>query len=173
MLAHILHRVSIKTSQIMKLFVLQCGGYQNVPFTMKDLYNRINAGRMEEIANRDADDAIAYLFVKKDVDPEVYFNFTVTYDGRLGRLFWSDSRSREDYKYYGDVIVFYSTFTTNRYTHPVVVMCGINNHFCTSVFACSTVPDEKVKTYEWILNNFLEVMDGKQPLSVVTDGHLR
>ncbi|XP_071939500.1 protein FAR1-RELATED SEQUENCE 4-like [Coffea arabica] len=137
---------------------------------MKDLYNRINAGRMEEIANRDADDAIAYLFVKKDVDPEVYFNFTVTYDGRLGRLFWSDSRSREDYKYYGDVIVFYSTFTTNRYTHPVVVMCGINNHFCTSVFACSTVPDEKVKTYEWILNNFLEAMDSKQPLSIVLDG---
>ncbi|XP_071933623.1 protein FAR1-RELATED SEQUENCE 5-like [Coffea arabica] len=147
-----------------------CGGYQNIPFTMKDLYNRMNAGRMEEIADGDAEGAVAYLFVKKDADPEVYFNFIVTYDGRLGRLFWLDSHSREDYKYYGDVIVFDSTYKTNRYVHPLVVMCGINNHFCTSVFACSTVPDKEVETYEWILNNFLEAMDGKQPLSVVTDG---
>lgn len=29
----------INTSPIMKLFVLQSGGYENVPFIAKDLYN--------------------------------------------------------------------------------------------------------------------------------------
>ncbi|XP_071902772.1 protein FAR1-RELATED SEQUENCE 5-like [Coffea arabica] len=163
--AHTLCRVGMKTSQIMKL----CGGYQYVLFTMKDLYNRMNGGRMEEIADGDAKGVVAYLFTKKDADSEVYFNFTVTYNGRLGRLFWLDSRSKEDYKYYGDIVVFNSIYNTNRYPYPLVVIYGINNHFCMFIFACVTVPDEEVKTYEWILNNFLEVIDGKQPLSIVTN----
>ncbi|XP_071923050.1 protein FAR1-RELATED SEQUENCE 5-like [Coffea arabica] len=168
--AHVLRRVGMKTSQIMKLFVLQCGGYNNVPFTIKDLYNKMNSERMEEIADGDAEGAFAYLFGKKDVDPNLYFNFTVDSEGRLSRLFWSDSRSREDYRCFGDVLVFDSTYNTNKYLHPLVVMCGINNHFSTSIFACSTVREEDEGAYEWVLNTFLEAMDGKKPISVVTDG---
>lgn len=59
----------IKISQIMKMFVLQSGCYENVQCTSKDLYNKLDAARRKEIMAEDAESAIAYLSAKNDADP--------------------------------------------------------------------------------------------------------
>lgn len=55
--------IGIRTSQIMKLFVLQSGGYKNVRFTSKNLYNRMDATRRQEIINRDAN-VVLHFFLQ-------------------------------------------------------------------------------------------------------------
>ncbi|KAE8728033.1 hypothetical protein F3Y22_tig00004797pilonHSYRG00112 [Hibiscus syriacus] len=50
---------------------------------------------------------------------------------------------------------------------PIV---DVNHHHNTIVFATAIIADEKSQYFEWVLQNFLEAMMNKSPISVVTDG---
>lgn len=52
----------------------------------------------------------------------------------------------------------------------MVVLLGSNNHDRTCVFGFALLQNELAETYTWILETFLECMDGKQPDTVLTDG---
>ncbi|KAL4275867.1 hypothetical protein AHAS_Ahas20G0150100 [Arachis hypogaea] len=47
---------------------------------------------------------------------------------------------------------------------------GVNHHNQTIVFAACIVTDETDETYIWVLQQFLEAMNGRAPSSVITDG---
>ncbi|RYR66669.1 hypothetical protein Ahy_A03g012722 isoform C [Arachis hypogaea] len=85
-------------------------------------------------------------------------------------LFWCDGLYREDYKLFGDVVAFDATYNKNKYRCPFVVFTGVNHHNQTIVFAACIVTDETDETYIWVLQQFLEAMDGRVPSSVITDG---
>ncbi|KAK0578853.1 hypothetical protein LWI29_017273 [Acer saccharum] len=104
------------------------------------------------------------------MDPGIFFWYTIHEDGSMGNLFWSDAMSRCDYRYFGDVISFDSTYRTNAYKRPLVIFVGVNNHTKTTIFDFELLVDETVDTYTWILQTFLEAMHGKCPISVVTNG---
>ncbi|XP_056690283.1 protein FAR1-RELATED SEQUENCE 5-like [Spinacia oleracea] len=48
-------------------------------------------------------------------DPNFFFRIRLDKDVRVCNLFWRDSMMVEDYKIYGDVTVFDTTYRTNRY----------------------------------------------------------
>ncbi|XP_034680101.1 protein FAR1-RELATED SEQUENCE 5-like [Vitis riparia] len=75
-----------------------------------------------------------------------------------------------DYACFGDVLAFDTTYRTNAYKKPLVVLVGVNHHHQTVVFGCALLIDESVGTYEWVLETFLDAMMNKKPISVVTDG---
>ncbi|KAK2653058.1 hypothetical protein Ddye_012914 [Dipteronia dyeriana] len=83
-----------------------------------------------------------------------------------------DLQNRLDFlrRYFGDEMSFDSTYRTNSYNQPLVIFVGLNNHKKTVVFGFGLLVDEKVDTYTWILQTFLEAMHGKCPISVVSDG---
>ncbi|KAL3535291.1 hypothetical protein ACH5RR_003752 [Cinchona calisaya] len=68
--------VGVKTTQIMKHFVLTCGGYANVGFVTKDLYNKIDAEWRKLIALGDAKCVIGYLYGKKDSYQMLYYKYS-------------------------------------------------------------------------------------------------
>lgn len=162
--------VGIRPSKIMDYMVQQSGGYEHVGFIRKDLYNYVDAARRKEICNGDAEGALAYLCRMKDSDPMFFYKYDVDEEGSLSRLFWTDGKSILDYGKFGDVLVFDTTYRTNAYRKPFVILAGVNNHWQTTIFGCALLVDEKVETYLWVLATFLEVMKGKTPTSVVTDG---
>uniref|UniRef100_A0A2N9GAZ5 SWIM-type domain-containing protein n=1 Tax=Fagus sylvatica TaxID=28930 RepID=A0A2N9GAZ5_FAGSY len=131
-----LRSVGVKTSQIMDHLVHQSGGYENVGFTRKDLYNSIDMDRMSKISHGDAE----------------------------------DSQSRLDYAHFGDVLAFDTTYRTNAYKKPLVILVGVNHHMQTTIFGCALLVDETVKTYMWVLKTLIGAMNNKMPMSVVTDG---
>ena len=49
---------------------------------------------------------------------------------------------------------------------------GVNHHNQTIVFATGIVTRETEETYVWLLEQFLSAMNGKLPLSIITDGDL-
>ncbi|CAL5389113.1 unnamed protein product [Camellia sinensis] len=164
-----LHDVGVKTSQIMDLLVQQSGSFANVGFIHKDLHNYIQAERKVEMKDGDAECALAYLCAKADADPYFFYKYDKDQENRLDKLFWADSRSRLDYAAFGDVLVFDTTYKMNAYNKPFVIFTGVNNHFETTIFACSLLVDETIATYTWVLQKLLEAMDNKRPVSVLTD----
>ncbi|KAE8673615.1 hypothetical protein F3Y22_tig00111779pilonHSYRG00212 [Hibiscus syriacus] len=131
-----LKEVGVGTSQVMNYLTQQAGGYHNVGFTHKDLYNALQ----------------------------------IDESGALYNLIWSDSTLRSDYTCFGDVIAFDTTYKDNLYGRPIMPIVGVNHHHNTIVFATAIIADKTSQSFEWVLQNFLEAMMNKSPISVVTDG---
>lgn len=55
-----LRGIGIKTSKIIKLFVLQSGSYDKTRFTIKDLCHQVNKQKRKETLNGDIESGIAY-----------------------------------------------------------------------------------------------------------------
>ncbi|XP_058208192.1 protein FAR1-RELATED SEQUENCE 5-like [Rhododendron vialii] len=165
-----MHKVGIKTSHIMDFAAQQSGGYESVGYTQKDLYNHFTAQRNIEVADGDAEGALAYLCAKAENDPLFYFKYDVDEQNRLNNLFWRDVTCRTDYMCFGDVLIFDSTYRTNAYRKPLVLLVGVNSHFQTTIFGCALLTAETVETYTWVLERFLDSMDHKKPVSVMIDG---
>ncbi|WKA02132.1 hypothetical protein VitviT2T_020355 [Vitis vinifera] len=126
--------------------------------------------RRSEIKDGDAEAALAYLCGKAEMDSSFFYKFNIDEESRLVNLFWADSTARMDYACFGDVLAFDTTYRTNAYKKPLVVLVGVNHHHQTVVFRCALLIDESVGTYEWVLETFLDAMMNKKPISVVTDG---
>ncbi|XP_071905653.1 protein FAR-RED IMPAIRED RESPONSE 1-like [Coffea arabica] len=126
--------------------------------------------RRKDIFNGDAEGALGFLAAKKDADDMFFYKYHVDNEGRLTRLFWADSKSRADFSVFGDVLVFDTTYETNKYRKPLVVLAGVNNHLNSTIFGCALLLDERIETYEWVLSTFVEAMKGRKPVAVMTDG---
>ncbi|XP_062112909.1 protein FAR1-RELATED SEQUENCE 5-like [Humulus lupulus] len=85
---------------------------------------------------------------------------------------FSDFEGKEfvDYQLFGDCLAFDSTYKTNRYRKPIVILLGSNNHDKTCVFGAALLDNETSTTYDWVLETFLECMGGKMSSAVLTDG---
>ncbi|KAL6311958.1 hypothetical protein AAG906_007446 [Vitis piasezkii] len=136
----VLRKVCVKTTQIMDYMVKQSGGHEHVGFTQKDIYNHVDAMRRSEIKDGDAETTLAYLCGKAEMDSSFFYKFNIDEESRLANLFWADSTARMDYACFGDVLAFDTTYRTNAYKKPLVVL------------------------------TFLDAMMNKKPISVVTDG---
>ncbi|KAK0577467.1 hypothetical protein LWI29_033321 [Acer saccharum] len=165
-----LRSVGMKTSQVIDQLVDQAGSYAAVGHIGKDLQNRLDAIRRSASHNSDADSIISYMTAKSEMDQRFFFRYTILEDDSMGNLFLTDSVSRCDYRYFGDVISFNSTYRTNCYNRSLVIFVGVNTHTKTTIFGFELLVDETVETYTWILQTFLEAMHGKCPISVVTNG---
>ncbi|KAE8724054.1 hypothetical protein F3Y22_tig00010968pilonHSYRG00079 [Hibiscus syriacus] len=165
-----LKEVSVGTSQVMNYLTQQAGGYHNVVFTHKDLYNALQRGKAKEIVDGDVNVLIAYFDYKKYDDPGFFMTYSVDESGALHNLIWSDSTSRSDYTCFGDVIMFDTTYNDNLYGRPIMPIVGVNHHHYIIVFATAIIADETSQYFELVLQTFLEAMMNKLPISVVTDG---
>ncbi|XP_057439852.1 protein FAR1-RELATED SEQUENCE 5-like [Lotus japonicus] len=158
----------ITTPQAYGVFANQMGGYQNVPFGPRQMYNEKFKKKKVEVC--DARGVIAFLRNLKENDPDLMWKHTSNEEGRLDKLFWSDGCSRDNYLLFGDVLAFDATYKKNKYKRPLVIFSGVNHHNQTIIFAAALVSNEKEETYVWLLHNLLDAMRGKAPVSVITDG---
>lgn len=110
--------------------------------------------------------------LRVDTDPDYFCRYTLDGDNRLQNSYWSDPTSCRDYKAFGQAMAFDSTYKNNAYGKPLVIVCGVNHHYRTSVFGFALLLDEKTATFEWLLTIFLTAMGGETPKVVVTDGDL-
>ncbi|GAU28458.1 hypothetical protein TSUD_294620 [Trifolium subterraneum] len=139
---HSFRKSGIRTSQIFGSFAGQAGGFQNLTFSVQNMYNEVDKERRSK--GTDSRAALSYLRSLKNGDPTLFWKHTVDKEGRLEHLFWCDGRSQIDYKLFGDVLAFDATYKKKSIEG----------------------------TYVWLLETFLEAMQGKMPNSVITDGDL-
>ncbi|XP_028085063.1 protein FAR1-RELATED SEQUENCE 5-like [Camellia sinensis] len=70
----------------------------------------------------------------------------------------------------GDKAIFDSTYRTNAYKKPFVMLVGVTSHFRTTIFACVLLANETIDTYTWVLETFMDEIGNKALVSVLTDG---
>ncbi|XP_057723933.1 protein FAR1-RELATED SEQUENCE 5-like [Arachis stenosperma] len=148
-----LHAIGIRTCHILRYLAFQKGGYANLSFNQKDMYNLITQHRKEKVKGGNANDAISYL------------------GGKAGNDFYFFG-SRIDCECFGDVLTFDSTYNKNVYSKPLVIFSGSNHHGQTVIFGCDFLVNEDIGSYKWLLETFLEAMGNKHPMAVVTNKDL-
>ncbi|XP_056687950.1 protein FAR1-RELATED SEQUENCE 5-like [Spinacia oleracea] len=147
----------------------ETGGDDCVGHTMIDHLNYCYKLKMKQIDGKDSQTLVNKLYDIQSIDPEFFFRVRLNAEGKVECLFWRDSMMREDYKIYGDVLVFYTTFRTNKYNLICAPFVGINNHWKNTMFACAFIGDETTESFVWVFETFLKAMGGKHPISIFTD----
>jgi len=87
-------------------------------------------------------------------------------------VFWSDYLSRRSYAIFGDILSFDTTHNTNRYLMVFVPFNGLNYHKQLICFSVGLLRDEKVESFQWLINSFLIATGIHIPKTVITDQDL-
>ncbi|XP_056685511.1 protein FAR1-RELATED SEQUENCE 5-like [Spinacia oleracea] len=147
----------------------ETGGEDCVGHMMIDHLNYCYKLKMKQIDGKDSQTLVNKLYNLQPIDPEFFFRVRLNDEGKVECLFWRDSLMREDYKIYGDVLVFDTTFRTNKYNLICAPFLGINNHWKNTMFACAFIGDETTEYFVWVFETFLKAMGGKHPVSIFTN----
>ncbi|XP_004305996.1 PREDICTED: protein FAR-RED IMPAIRED RESPONSE 1-like [Fragaria vesca subsp. vesca] len=87
----------------------------------------------------------------------------------ITHIFWADAISRRSYKFYGDVVIFDTTYNTNAYSLIFAPLVGVNNHGQTIILACAFLSNETTGSFTWFFKEFLKAMPGDAPRMIITD----
>ncbi|XP_004298125.1 PREDICTED: protein FAR1-RELATED SEQUENCE 5-like [Fragaria vesca subsp. vesca] len=119
--------VKIPTHQQISLLEVQLGGIENIGCTTKDIYN-YDRDKREELKGHDGDILYAHFLLQQEKNP--FFTFKIVEDSekRIKHCFWADATSRRAYSLFGDVVIFDTTYNTNKYRLIFAPLLGINHH---------------------------------------------
>ncbi|CAN6334678.1 unnamed protein product [Urochloa humidicola] len=144
------------------------GSMEHVPFTknsLRSICQRITKDQMDD----DVQKTLAVFREIRKKDPGFQFTVLPDADNRIKNLMWINGRARDQYKYFGDVITFDTTYCTNIYKMPFGLFVGVNNHFQSTIFGGVFMKDETIPSFEWVFKEFVSLMGGKVPTTVFTD----
>ncbi|XP_056685504.1 protein FAR1-RELATED SEQUENCE 5-like [Spinacia oleracea] len=148
---------------------IEAGGEENLGHSKKDHLNYCTRLKMKQIEGGDAQAVTDIMYLELEGDPNFFVRFRLDEKGKLRSLFWRDSMMMEDYGIFGDIVVFDTTYRTNRYNLICAPIVGINNHWNNYMFGCAFIGDEKIESFVWLLQTFKKSMGGKSPISIFTD----
>ncbi|KAM0928042.1 hypothetical protein ACQ4PT_002234 [Festuca glaucescens] len=168
MLSQLLQEIRVKPTKIMQVFRRMAGTSGNVNFGKRKLDN-LKQGERKNKKNLDIQYTMKYIERLQLTKPGFCCKMDVDSEGSVRSLFWTDARSRLDYKLYGEIICFDTTYSTNKYNMPFAPIIGINGHGRTIVYGCALLKDQTADTFEWLFESFMEVMEGKKPTLILTD----
>uniref|UniRef100_A0A8I7BID7 Protein FAR1-RELATED SEQUENCE n=2 Tax=Hordeum vulgare subsp. vulgare TaxID=112509 RepID=A0A8I7BID7_HORVV len=144
------------------------GSMENVPFNKRSL-NYLCKRMNQETAEDDIRKTVELLSELKKKDPMFANNVLVDSDNKIQALMWTNGRSRYQYSTFGDAITFDTTYRTNQYDMPFGLFVGVNHHFQSIILGGVLMRNEKEKTFDWVFKEFVSLMGGKAPLTILTD----
>ncbi|XP_058216661.1 protein FAR1-RELATED SEQUENCE 5-like [Rhododendron vialii] len=146
----------------------KCGAKLAVVRKARDLYND-KRDRKNVVHGHDAN--ILYEHFEMEQQKNLGFRFTFERDDkdRMTHCFWADATSRKSYQYFGDVVVFDTTYYTNKYFLIFAPILGVNHHRQTTLLGCAFLSDEKTDSFMWLFNEWLKAMPGGPPKMIITD----
>ncbi|KAI3932617.1 hypothetical protein MKW98_012588 [Papaver atlanticum] len=146
-----------------------CGGHENMTCSQKDCRNLIDKLRSSRLGEGDAIAILKYFNKMGSQNSGFYSRVDIDDDGHLRNLFWDDGRCREEYKEFGEVISFDSTYLVNQYNMPFAPFVGVNHHGDSILFGCGLVAHEDTESFVWLFRQWLDCMSGCAPPAIVTD----
>ncbi|XP_058211550.1 protein FAR1-RELATED SEQUENCE 5-like [Rhododendron vialii] len=138
---------NVSTSQQMSILELQAGSLENVGCLRRDIYNSQRDTR-KYLDGHDANMLKEHFETEKEKN--LGFTYTIEEDNehRMTHCFWADATSRKSYQYFGDVVVFDTTYNTNKYSLIFSPLLGVNHHGQTTLFGYAFLSNEKSESFE-------------------------
>ncbi|XP_075659867.1 protein FAR-RED IMPAIRED RESPONSE 1-like [Castanea sativa] len=131
------HESGLRLKQSYELLSKQVGGYDNLDFTKQDHKNYLRTKRQRDMEHRETASLGRYISRQFKKNSSYYFATQLDCEELITNIFWVDARMIIDYSHFGDVIMFDTTYSTNRDARPLEVFLGLNHHRETVVFgAC-------------------------------------
>jgi len=147
----------------------EAGSEEVVGHTKRDHLNYVTQYRTRMVDGKDMQSVLDLLQQRADEDPSFFYRLKFGESNNIVSYFWRDSMMLEDYKAYGDVVIFDTTYRTNKYGLICAPFVGINCHWKTTMFACAFITNEKEESFEWLLETFKRSMCQMEPKTIFTD----
>lgn len=149
----------------------EVGGVDKRGVMLKDMHNYVSTGKLKFIEAGDAQSLLNHLQSKQAQDSMFYYSVQLDHESRLTNVFWRDGKSVVDYNCYGDVVIFDTTYRSNKYNLICAPFVGVNHHWQNVMFGCALLFDESEVSFAWLFKAFLESMGSQQPKTIFTAHH--
>nr|XP_019706634.1 protein FAR1-RELATED SEQUENCE 5 isoform X2 [Elaeis guineensis] len=161
--------VAEKPARALEFPVEESRDAETVGFLLKDQSSYLHTNRMRELDKGDAQVLLEFLKAKQLEDPSFFYAIQLDDREQVTNFFWADARSILDYSYFGDVVLFDTTYQTNKSEIPFAPFIGINHHKQIVVFGAALLLDETTESFVWLFKTFMVAMSGRQPKTIFTD----
>ncbi|XP_024632818.1 protein FAR-RED IMPAIRED RESPONSE 1-like [Medicago truncatula] len=146
----------------------QHGGYENISCLEKDIRNHLDKSRRLALESGEATTMLECFMLMQEENPRFFYAIDLDDEDRVRNVFWMDAKGRDDYKEFGDVISFGTTYITNKYKTSFAPFIGVNNHFQSRLLGCALLIDETSNNFTWLMKTRLRAMGGKPPTAIIT-----
>ncbi|RYR75824.1 hypothetical protein Ahy_A01g000406 [Arachis hypogaea] len=146
----------------------EVGGPSNLDFSEKDVRNCISSRLQSTYVNVDVKEMLNYFMRMKELNLNFFYAVNVNDDYKFTSAVWVDARCRASYEYYGDVVSFDTTYSTNRHGLSFAVFIGVNHHGKSTLLGCALLDSEKIPSFEWVFTQWLQCM-GIAPQGIITN----
>ncbi|XP_038708537.1 protein FAR1-RELATED SEQUENCE 2-like [Tripterygium wilfordii] len=122
------------------------GGLENIGCIENDFYNA-HRDKIKMYVGHDAQ--MLYEYFQAEKDKNLKFSFTIKMDieNIITHCFRTDVECKKSYEAFRDVVVFDTTYNTNRYGMIFGLFLGVNHHYQTTLFACAFLRDETTESF--------------------------
>ncbi|XP_073108653.1 protein FAR1-RELATED SEQUENCE 5 isoform X2 [Elaeis guineensis] len=158
-----------KPAQALEFLVEEACDAETVGFLLKDQSTYLHTNRMRELEKGDAQVLLEFLKAKQLEDPSFFYAIQLDDREQVTNFFWADARSILDFSYFGDVVLFDTTYRTNKGEIPFAPFIGINHHKQIVVFGSALLLDETTESFVWLFKTFMVAMSRRQPKTIFTD----
>ncbi|KNA22826.1 hypothetical protein SOVF_030350 [Spinacia oleracea] len=128
----------------------------------------MNTGRQRSMSGG-CQHVLGYLKRMHFENPNFYYAIRGDHDRSTSNIFWIDAASRINYNYFGDTIVFDTSYCSSDYKVPFATFTGLNHHGQPVRFGCAVMLDESEAAYIWLFQTWLHAVSGKSPVSITTE----
>lgn len=114
--------------------------------------------------------SLVNYFEKRTLE-DLAFRFSLQLDdeGLITNIFWADGKMIRDFKIYGDIVSFDTTYRTNKEYRPLALFVGLNNYREMVIFGATLLYEESAESFEWLFNAFFRIMSAEKPQTFITD----
>ena len=97
-------------------------------------------------------------------------DYLLNENNKLRNLVFTTEYMRKLYESFNDVVLVDTTFGTNRFKMPLLVISGINNEGQNILFGFSLLENETRETFNWVFEKFFREIMKFPPRFIITDG---
>ncbi|KAK8959219.1 putative protein FAR1-RELATED SEQUENCE 10 [Platanthera guangdongensis] len=119
-------------------------------FTERDLRNFLQASKSINRGNEGAE-LVKACKAMKDKHIDFRFEFTLDEGDSVEHIAWSYPDSIQAYRFFGDIVVFETSYNLYAYDRLFGVWFGLDNYGNAIFFGCVLLQDAKPHSYRWAL----------------------
>jgi hypothetical protein len=159
----------VRVNSSIKFSIVEAGGYENVTYNQKDVRNFLNKERRLKCREGDGQALHDYFVRMQGKNSNFYHALDFDDELRMQNVFWVNARSRAAYESFHDVIIFDTTYLTNKYDMSFAHFIGINHHGESIILGCGLLSGEDTDSFVWVFRQWLQSMCDITPKAIITD----